>query len=126
MSRWVGRVNQLWKSTHTFVRPQDWKRLLDYWRAPLDDANVKPEDFYVECDDLRKELEKIVASDVEKFRVEIQRLAAENRLAYCTLMYQEMHDLSQSYPKGYWAKNSYAPFLKVLRDSRQRAKRLKR
>ena len=120
------RLNRLWRATHTFVGANDRKILADYWKAPLDDANVKPHDLEVECNELRRSLSEIDEGDEKQFSARIQEFAAKNRLAYYAFMYENAVAISQAYPRGHWVMNEAEGFWKILNDARQRATRSKR
>ena len=106
MSRLGARVNRLWKATHTFIKGSDWKMMADYWKAKLDDANVKPEDFEVESTEILLALIEMDREDgEERWADKAQEFSEKNYLAYCTFMYKNACNMARWCPNGYWVGN---------------------
>ncbi len=52
MSKLSKRVDKLFLKTHVFITKKDLLLVGDYYKALLDENNVKPEDFQKEYDEL--------------------------------------------------------------------------
>ena len=126
MSRSRNRVDRIWRASHTFITPQDWQFLADYWKSALDAANAMPEDYEALCLEVRARLSKVERDDTEGFNAIIIDLAENSRAAYLAFMYVNTRELARIFPFGRWVSNNDKQFLAKVTEVRSIAKAKRR
>ncbi len=102
MSKLSKRVDKLFLKTHVFITKKDLLLIKDYYKALLDENNVKLEDFQKECNELWK-LEEECSKDTSiDFDEKLQVITKDNHLIVWGFFLQYTLEACKIYPNGYW------------------------
>ncbi len=88
--------------THVFVSAKDFSLLRDYFKALLNEANAKPEDFQEECNQIVKLQEESTKDKSINFSQKFREIAKGNHLICEVLLYREAIIYGNKCPNGRW------------------------
>ncbi len=120
MSKLSKRVDKLFLKTHVFITKKDLLLIKDYYKALLDENNVKPEDFQKEYDELWR-LEEECSKDTSiDFDEKQQVITKDNHLIIWGFFLQIAMKDYEMYPNGEWfLKKEVHSALIVIKEAKE-------